>query len=1306
MLRLLKKNKLIIALSLFLMSGVTAVVVSTIAWFKDVSMFSPSNASSSVITNYFDSGKGTQADPLVITRPIHYYNLVYLQETNPTIEAISAQPFADSVLYFQFGKKDIDGNGGTGDENIYKFYNYGDDGTLQYNAQGDETYSPILNMNYYSGTRALPPLGSSTHPFKGHIVGNNLTVSKLHINGEGYSDIGIFGYVAQGATVSNLYFEAPYIDAGKNDCTKTGSSGHDPHPTHTYIGYLAGHVYQANSSFSNVYVNNCELENTTGNQSEMINTYGYFGHVDLPSDIQTESASYSAEAKASDIYNAVNGSYSDASSQSVVSRNTSYTPSGTYGSAVTNSGGTYNMGSYSANNPYSLSTIGYTGGESVNMNIRYKISEGNLNPLDINTTQLDSKPTEEEWKQKDDGSYVYWDSANSKWTYAKVESHSSGEEVTVDYNCFTISYTYNSKNYFLRYDNGNLGCAQIDLNASGDPVTTLGDDYYFVFKKTEGSKGIEEFTSNSNSASVYIYSPAYQKYLYIQEVSSSNEYTPQFIDTAELKFNISGQPTTEISTVLGSYTDALHGESHVWSNRKTSTNPGTTFTIGKPGTRSSVVGSEYNLITSSTGVHAGDVVVIATGFDVGKSHSYSGYYVMTGQNTNNRSAELTTVVNNKLTPIPGAAEFLIGDGSSVVEDSYTFFDQSSTYKEDNSGYLYASSSNSNYMNTNKLSTAGDNAYATINIDANGYAEIRFQGPSTRDYMYFNSNTQGTYPNYSQFSPLFSCYGYKSVGSSLTAIGYDDSHNQFHYPKLFKKTEIHGSDEDYSTCVVRRYTSYAPIEQTVTPYDMFTAPLSADADNPASYSSTPFNVNPDKDVTFIFASSRVSFTGSSETYWAKVTNQSEITSGDKYLIVSEDDGVAFDGSLTALDAGKNKISVTISDSKITENATALIASSFTISTVTGGYSIQSSSGYYIGSSSTGNQLKTSTSYSASTYLNTISIDTNSNATIKAGGTENQTLAYNSVSGDTNERFRYYKTAGGTSNNHYPQLFKLIEAQGSTETYIGDLVGNRYNPNRIDVVGPVSFSSNSYSFTGTSSVTSSPSGKYYTTSFIKSGISILVDKNGSRDLGHLIVDYSGSSEPYLFSTSGSSTTLSTAGARDTDGNAGDNVHSYLLNFNNTNILTLAYCGIDSSGNIVSLNSGSLEKYVLVVGAATSVAFSNVQYNFLKPQGNVGNFGSVDYRTAQYDSNGVITQASLNEQVANSNISIFYDITNENHVFSMTVLYDSSTQTYNLTVETNMDIVITVFLYDNTSKVIVNGDTSHTYMASSNVIPIIVN
>ena len=146
------------------------------------------------------------------------------------------------------------------------------------------------------------------------------------------------------------------------------------------------------------------------------------------------------------------------------------------------------------------------------------------------------------------------------------------------------------------------------------------------------------------------------------------------------------------------------------------------------------------------------------------------------------------------------------------------------------------------------------------------------------------------------------------------------------------------------------------------------------------------------------------------YFTKITSMEDFEDGGTYLIVYETGSVAFNGALTALDAANNNIPVTISDNKI-EVSPDVMAATFTITSKTGGYSVKSASGYYIGNTSKSNALKSSRSNS---YTNEIAFNFQGNVYIQSSSTY---LYFNSQSGQS--RFRYF-----TSSQKDIQLYKLI------------------------------------------------------------------------------------------------------------------------------------------------------------------------------------------------------------------------------------------------------------------------------------------
>lgn len=273
------KKKALIALTSALSVFLIGTIGLSLAWFTTAKIVDTSRLDGSVLRSYFDikEGKaaddtyGSQENPFVITRPKHWENLVKLQ--------YAMKDFDSADYYFEVGKIFSDGDGTS-----YQVYNYSDAGIA------DGTYSSILNLG---GLATLPPLGSNEKPFRNHIKGNGLTISNFKVGGDGYGDIGIFGYIGEeildtegnvtsaAGTCENLYFDNFTVDVSKASHVVTPQ-----HEAHTktdtpYVGYLAGHVTRSNS-FTNVYVNRCTIDGASTLEGNT-NNYGYYGYAEFDS---------------------------------------------------------------------------------------------------------------------------------------------------------------------------------------------------------------------------------------------------------------------------------------------------------------------------------------------------------------------------------------------------------------------------------------------------------------------------------------------------------------------------------------------------------------------------------------------------------------------------------------------------------------------------------------------------------------------------------------------------------------------------------------------------------------------------------------------------------------------------------------------------------------------------------------------------------------------------------------------------------------------------------------------------------------
>ena len=160
-----------------------------------------------------------------------------------------------------------------------------------------------------------------------------------------------------------------------------------------------------------------------------------------------------------------------------------------------------------------------------------------------------------------------------------------------------------------------------------------------------------------------------------------------------------------------------------------------------PGPDPVLVPGSYALVTDASTLKAGDKILIAY------INEETKHVLSTTQNNNNRAATGEVTLNSDGTLTPGEAAQVIT--LEKAGNNYLF--------NVGTGYLYAASSNSNWLRTE--TEADDNAKAAISI-SDGSATITFQGSNTRNIMRYNPNS-GT--------PIFSCYASTSSVKSAPQI---------------------------------------------------------------------------------------------------------------------------------------------------------------------------------------------------------------------------------------------------------------------------------------------------------------------------------------------------------------------------------------------------------------------------------------------------------------------------------------------------------------------------------------------------------
>lgn len=136
--------------------------------------------------------------------------------------------------------------------------------------------------------------------------------------------------------------------------------------------------------------------------------------------------------------------------------------------------------------------------------------------------------------------------------------------------------------------------------------------------------------------------------------------------------------------------------------------------------------SGYFLVTDASTLKVGDKIVI-----VAKDYDFA---LSTEQKSNNRGQIEITKNDNSIT-INETVQIITLE-AGTVDGTFAF--------NTGSGYLYAASSNDNYLRTQTTNNA--NGSWKIEIDANGVATIKAQGTNTRNWLRYNPNNS-----------IFSCY---------------------------------------------------------------------------------------------------------------------------------------------------------------------------------------------------------------------------------------------------------------------------------------------------------------------------------------------------------------------------------------------------------------------------------------------------------------------------------------------------------------------------------------------------------------------
>ena len=390
--------------------------------------------------------------------------------------------------------------------------------------------------------------------------------------------------------------------------------------------------------------------------------------------------------------------------------------------------------------------------------------------------------------------------------------------------------------------------------------------------------------------------------------------------------------------------------------------------------------------------------------DIIDDHTSISYDAIWGAfyNTDHRTDQ-TDKVWDIYSDIPGGTPklFTLGDG------------QCGTYTQEGQCYNREHSWPKSWFDNNENSTPGRDLHHIFPTD--GYVNAQ----------------RSNYPYGEVQTATYTSHNGSKLGSCKSSLGYngtvfepiDEYKGDIARAYFYMSTRYYGEDSDWGSSGMTERANLKPwaIAMLLAWNDADPVSQKEIDRNNVIYTSyqhnrNPFIDNPEYARMIWDPTWTPSITANGD--FVKVTTVDDITDGE-YLIVCENNNVAFNGALSTLDATNNNISVTISNGTIASSAETN-AATFTITAKTGGYSIKSASGYFIGNNSDANTLLYSLTEE---YVNAISI-TEGNADVVISSSH---LRYNNA--DNQKRFRYYKSAS-YSNQQSIQLYKKIETVPET------------------------------------------------------------------------------------------------------------------------------------------------------------------------------------------------------------------------------------------------------------------------------------
>ena len=204
------------------------------------------------LRSYFQKGSGTEADPFVISRPIHFYNLSRLQN----LGVFSSKTF----FVLGYDPDHPDDIHGTDPNTDLTFY--------QDNSSSVLVDNHTLDMSsIYALTDSIVSIGDECAPFCGDFNGHGLAISGLKISSKP-EDVGVFGYTATGSIVHDLYLINPTVtDDGYESNTEIAPIFANPTLYDGAVTWNSGQSVHENGSVPSANTSLFENEDVTFDNS-------------------------------------------------------------------------------------------------------------------------------------------------------------------------------------------------------------------------------------------------------------------------------------------------------------------------------------------------------------------------------------------------------------------------------------------------------------------------------------------------------------------------------------------------------------------------------------------------------------------------------------------------------------------------------------------------------------------------------------------------------------------------------------------------------------------------------------------------------------------------------------------------------------------------------------------------------------------------------------------------------------------------------------------------------------------------------